>query len=88
MTPINEKNLGKEYTEELEEVLKIRANRKKIYGDSFLEETPEALLVMIEGKIKRYKASNDLENKKDSLRDLINYVLFLLCVLNRENKNG
>lgn len=78
--------LGKEFVEELENVLKIRANRKAIYGDSFLEEDVNSLLIMAEGKFKRYMASNDLENKRDSLRDLINYVVFMLCVLNKRKR--
>lgn len=78
--------LGKEYLIELEECLKIREDRKKIYADSWLSESPKDLLVLIESKLKRYKISNNKLNKIDSLRDMINYTIFLLGVLNKNGK--
>jgi len=83
---INENEVGKEYIEELEEIIKIRKDRKKIYGNSFLTEKPESLLTIIKGKISRFINSNDLENRKDSLRDCVNYIIFLLCVLNKRKE--
>ena len=76
--------LGKEFVKELEKVLEIRAQRNKIYGNLFLKEHRDSLLVMIKGKLFRYCASKDLENKKDSLKDMINYILFLLVILNKK----
>jgi len=81
---INKDEVGEEYLKELIEIIKIRADRKKVYGNSFLSEKPEALLVMIEGKIRRFQSSSDLENKRDSIRDLINYAIFVLCVLDKK----
>lgn len=86
---MKEKELGKEYVEELKEVLKIRKNRRAIYGDSFLKDKAENLLVLIEGKINRYKVTDDFETKLDSLRDSVNYLIFLLCVIkNDKNLNS
>ena len=78
--------LGGEYIRVLEEVLKIRESRRSIWKDSFLNENEKDLLVLIEGKIKRFKNTNNIIYKIDSLRDAINYIIFLLCVINKNNK--
>ena len=80
--------LGKDFVKELEDVLRIRAERKLIYGDSFQEESILNLLTIIDGKTNRFKAIQKLHNYHpkmlDEARDLVNYWLFVCCML--ENK--
>lgn len=74
------------YGEALNEVIRIRLNRKKIYGDSWKEMDDYKLLVFIENKLGRYKDCVKFirtqkyiyETEIDTLIDLINYSLFLL----------
>lgn len=82
---IKSEEVGKEYIKELKEVLNIRIDRRKIWKDNFLNEIPEDTLVMIKGKLKRYENTDNFEAKIDSLRDLINYTLFLLIIINNKN---
>ena len=86
---INEDEVGKEYLQELIEIIKIRIDRKKIYGDSFLSEKPEALLSIINGKQRRFTTLYNITNKNniqcdkmlDEIYDIINYYLFIACTL-------
>jgi len=89
---IEEKEVGKEYLKELKEILKIREERRKIYGDSFLNEKPDYIMKIIDGKLRRYnlifhnKRLSKEQNEKmiDEIRDVCNYCIFLLCVLNKK----
>lgn len=89
-----DKILGKEFCEKLEECLKIRENRRKIYKDCFLLESSGQLLAIIEGKLKRFnylyttESLTDEQKSKidDEIMDIINYGVFLLCVLDKEQK--
>jgi len=88
---IKESEVGVDYMNAIEEVLKIRKERFKVYGDSFLEDGIEDLLVYVKGKINRYKyqkklgtENNSYEKSKDCLIDLVNYALFILA---KELKN-
>ena len=87
LTEESEKLLGKEFCNELNKILEIRAERKLIYQDSFLQENSQDLCVMVQGKLKRYLSSCVFDNKIDSLRDLVNYTIFLTIVLNKEVKD-
>ncbi len=84
---LKEEDLGAEYVAALKDVVDIRVDRRKIYGDSFLTETVVSLLHTIDGKRKRFdyiyakdKALNDIEitKTKDEIVDIINYYLFVL----------
>jgi hypothetical protein len=84
-----EYDLGKEYIDELKKILEIRLEARLIWGDSFFKEKIEDLLVMLESKIRRFKNTKNKDAQLDSLRDACNYILFILCILNKEgNKNG
>ena len=77
------------YEEALEEVKKIRMQRKKEYGDSWQDMEPWELLAFIKEKTRRAVMSwkkGNTERLKDSLIDLTNYSLFLLQNLKRKVK--
>lgn len=84
---LDEKVLGKKYCQELQEVIDIRVDRRKIYGDSFLDESPESILAIIDGKRNRFNAINknddlsqeQLNKSLDELRDIVNYYVFYIC---------
>lgn len=87
---LNEDELGAEYIKALKDVIDIRADRRKIYGDIFLDETILSLSHTIDGKRKRFDyiyAKNEILNEMDSMKtqddiiDIINYYLFILCLL-------
>jgi len=91
---IDEKKVGKEYLNELKRILKIREERRLVYQDSFLHETPDALLNIINGKWRRFeimwsnrKKTPQINDKiEDEISDIINYFLFVLCVLNKNKE--
>ncbi len=96
---IRENEVGKEFLDELKKVIEIRKERRKIYGDSFLREIPQELMSIINGKKKRFEIlyahkerprGDDVMKKiYDEMSDLVNYYLFLLCVIRKEEKlNG
>ena len=72
------------YVHALEAVLKTRLERKKLYGNSWMNDTDEMLLQMIKQKLGRFEALKDnttsdaYEKVEDTLVDLVNYALFLL----------
>lgn len=88
---ISESEIGKEYLKELREVLAIRINRRPIYGDSFLIESTDSLLNIIDGKRRRFeniflkqsKSKADKDKIIDELRDVVNYYIFAICVLKK-----
>ena len=89
---ITEKDVGKEYLDVLKEVVKIRKQRRKIYGDDY-GHPPEVEVWTIYQKtfrmIKLFKDGNsNYEKIDDTLRDLINYSLFLLIKISNKKKNG
>lgn len=83
-----EEKYGKEYLEAIDKILKIRADRKKVYGDSFLNDSIESLLNVIDGKRNRYnvieKSKTNFHKLEDQIIDIINYYLFILCLLKNE----
>jgi hypothetical protein len=72
----------------LEEVLKVREQRRKIYGDTWREMEDWETLAFIKQKYKRLHEfvinksdNNTYESEKDTLIDLTNYTLFMLANL-------
>ena len=87
---MEEQKFGKEYLKALDKVLNIRAERRLDYGDSFLNDTIESLLTIIDGKRNRFNVLMKSETKnvpriEDQIIDMINYYLFILCII---DKNG
>jgi len=84
-----EEKYGKKYLEAINKVLKIRAERKEVYGDSFLDDSIESLLYIIDGKRNRYdvikKSKENFNKLEDQIVDIINYYVFILCLLENEN---
>jgi hypothetical protein len=78
--------VGKEYMFELNEVMKIRRSRKKIWKDSYTDESVKDLITMAEGKIRRFKNSSDVNAQIDSLEDSVNYLIFALINFRKKNK--
>ena len=73
------------YKSALDAVIKIRLQRKKIYGDEWKNTADWEILAMMKQKISRLEMfiikrphENLYENRKDTLIDLINWSLFLL----------
>ena len=83
-----EEKYGKKYLEAINKVLKIRAERKEVYGDSFLDDSIESLLYIIDGKRNRYdvikKSKENFNKLEDQIVDIINYYVFILCLLENE----
>ena len=89
---INE-DVGNEYKEVLEEVVRVRSQRKKLYGDSYSEMDSLGHAYHAQNKIKRLmfniKSGNkNYESAKDNALDIINYMLFFLIMLEKEKRTG
>lgn len=91
---LKDEDYGKEYLIELLKILDTRKERKLIYGDSFLDEKIENLMVIIDGKWGRAKVVKKINGilhpkYRDELSDVINYLIFILCKISeREKKDG
>jgi len=93
---INEKDVGKEFLEALEEVLKIRIQKRKVYSDTFLDDDMLFLKYQAENKLKRLsmqmqngelkELKENTETAKDSAIDIVNYMIFLICKINRGDR--
>ena len=85
-----ENELGIEYIEAITKVIAIREDRRKIYGDSFLQESMNNILAIIDGKRNRFNVLRNTNpshpKTEDEIIDIINYYLFLLCLINKRNK--
>jgi len=93
---INESDVGKEYLDSLVKAVKIRKDKRKQYGDTFLTDDLLFLKYQLENKLKRL--TQQLENgilktgekheetAIDSLIDIINYALFMLAKITRGDK--
>lgn len=71
------------YETALEQVIAIRLQRKKIYGDVWKQQKDYRLVAMVMEKADRleklvFSEENNYENIQDTLIDCINYSLFLL----------
>lgn len=80
---IKSNEVCEEYLQELMSIIEIRKEKRLIYKDSFLTDEANSLLTIVKGKIKRYEISGNI----DDLRDCANYLIFILCLINKE-KNG
>ena len=85
---IKTNDVGLDYYNELKGIIDIKIERGKMYGDSYKEMSIVELETMIKMKLRRYEYTKVEESKKDSLIDLVNYTIFLLCKLSKEGKNG
>jgi len=90
---LDTKKLGKEYVLSVIKAAKIREDKKKIYGDTYLEDSIEFLLSQVKNKIKRIDLhfankteDNDIEKVNDNILDAVNYLLFLNTVLENKKK--
>lgn len=91
--------LGVDYSRALKDVLETRIDRRKQYGDTFMEDDDMFLRFQIENKLKRLKLQFEDEKvskdafkrttAKDSLIDLVNYAIFLIAKMNeQDNKDA
>ena len=83
------------YEQALREVLRIRNERQKIYGDDWKLQADWELLAMLKMKLKRLehfiidkRDENVYEGKKDTAIDTANYCLFLLQNLIDDEKKS
>lgn len=93
---ITSEDVGIEFLESLQEVIEVRKSRRKQYGDTYLEDDEIFLRLQIENKLKRLKIN--FENEKisldkekretalDSLKDLVNYSIFLISKTKQNEK--
>ena len=91
---VTSNEVGEEYTKALKSVLEVRANRRKQYGDTFLDDADMFLLAQMENKLKRFrlqfdnlKLSTDQDKKEtalDSLKDLVNYAIFQIAKIEKD----
>lgn len=86
-------DVGEEYLKALSKVIEIRKERFKIYGNSFLEDSLDDLIVYTKGKIHRFEVmnkkktqNNSYEKFEDQILDAINYALFSLAKIIKKNK--
>ena len=73
------------YEQALREVLRIRNERQKIYGDDWKDQKDYELLTLLKMKIRRLehfvidrKDEQLYESRTDTLIDAVNYALFML----------
>jgi len=93
---IKESEVGKEFVEALDEVLKIRIQKRKVYSDAFLDDDMLFLKYQAENKLKRLsmqmqngelkELKENTETAKDSAIDIVNYMIFLICKINRGDR--
>ena len=93
---LKESEFGKEYLEALEEMLKIRKQKRIVYGDVFLTDDLLFLKYQAENKLKRLTAQmnsgelkelkENTETAKDSAIDIINYMLFFVAKVNKGDR--
>jgi len=87
---IKQSPIGDEYERELLEVIKIRAQRRKIYGDDFSHPMDVEVWHIYQKTFRMlnlFKSGNVVYEKlEDTLRDIINYSLFLLIKIRRKKK--
>ena len=81
---ISDEEVGKEFLNVLQNMIKIRISKRKIYKDTYLSDTKDFLLSQIKNKIKRIEIhldnnteTNDIEKALDNALDISVYALFL-----------
>ncbi len=91
---INKEEIGKKYGDALQKVIDIRMQRKKLYGDTFLDDSLQFNALKIQDKIKRLLmniennnivSKDKYENAMDSLLDICNYSLFAIAIIQKQN---
>jgi hypothetical protein len=89
---IDKNEVGEEFYEVLDKMIKIRKDKRKIYQDTYLGDTSEFLLSQIKNKIKRIELhlqnktlNNDIEKAEDNALDIGVYSLFLATNLKKED---
>ena len=81
-----------EYFKALSAVISTRVQRQRIYGDDWTESPIDHEIWLIFEKFNRMmnlfksKNTNSYEKLEDTVRDLVNYGLFLLAKLTKEAK--
>lgn len=75
----------------INEVIELRKQRQKAYGDRWIELEFEGHSWHVIDKANRLKymlinGNNDYEKAEDTLKDLINYAMFALVKLNENKK--
>ncbi len=92
MSKDNEKKYGKEYLAALNLILKVREDRRNIYGESWQDMSTQECYFHLKNKFERLtilkenKKINNYENIQDTLIDLANYTLFMLAILQKQKK--
>ena len=91
---IDSNRVGEDFCIKLAKLISIRAEKRAIYGDTYLQDSKDFFLLQIENKLKRVKIhlenkteSNNIEKCEDNLLDLAIYSLFLSSVLEKEKEN-
>lgn len=81
------------YGEALKDVLRIRDERQRIYGDDWMDMKEYELLAMLKVKLRRLehfvierKSEQVYEGKVDTIIDTVNYSLFMLQNIINERK--
>lgn len=91
---IEAEEVGLDFYEMLDKLINIRLQKRQIYGDTYLEDTPEFLLMQMENKLKRIRLNlknnqtNAIENVIDNCLDVGIYSLFLAANWSNTNKNA
>lgn len=86
---IFEKTAMQYYEEEFNKVLELRKQRAKVYGDDWIDSPLDPKIWFLWEKASRAtyilkNGKNDYEDIKDTLYDSINYALFALAKLKKE----
>lgn len=90
---ITSNEVGEEYLNALSEVIKIRAERRKAYGDGYLKDPIDFDVWMLYGKLGRmlYIFKNGItvyEKFRDVFVDICNYSIFALTKLKKDKKHA
>jgi len=85
---ISTNDVGEDFLDQLEKIIKIRMDKRKIYGDTYLTDDKTFLLAQLNNKIKRLSmhitnntSFNDIEKAQDNCLDAAIYALFLNSVI-------
>jgi len=81
----------KMYEQKFNEILELRKQRAKIYGDAWINDPIDAKIWLCWEKTQRAiyitknnnNLKNDYESLEDTLKDLVNYAMFSLVILEK-----
>lgn len=92
---VTESEIGQAFLDSLAHLIEIRKDKRTIYGDTYLEDSNDFLLMQMQNKLKRITLHlqnktevNNVEKAEDNCVDLAIYSLFLLTKLRLETPNG